>query len=277
MPKVIFIDPEGYTPPMPNIDKHAPGAFCWIELATTDQKAAKDFYGSLFGWGVSDMPMGPGDFYTMFKLDGRDTGAAYTLRPDQRAQGVPPHWMIYIAVESADQTAARAAELGAKVFAPPFDVYDAGRMAVLQDPSGAVFSIWQAKKNTGIGIAGVPGTLCWADLSTPDTASATRFYSGLFGWKLTAGEKDTSGYLHIQNGETFIGGVPPAAHRDPSAPPHWLAYFYVADCDAVVNKAKSLGAAVYLEPMSMENVGRFSVLADPQGAVFAVFQETKRA
>jgi len=146
---------------MPNIDKHPPGAFCWIELATSDQKAAKDFYCSLFGWSASDMPMGPGDFYTMFKLDGRDSGAAYTLRPDQRAQGVPPHWMIYIAVESADQTAARAAELGAKVFAPPFDVYDAGRMAVLQDPTGAVFSIWQPKKNTGIGIAGVHGALCW--------------------------------------------------------------------------------------------------------------------
>ncbi len=262
---------------MPRIEKHPPGAFCWIELATTDQNAAKNFYGELFGWQVNDVPMGPNDFYSMFQLDGCSTGAAYTMRPEQRAQGVPPHWMIYVAVESADATANRVAQLDGKVLAPPFDVYDVGRMAVLQDPTEAIFSIWQAKKHMGTEIAGVDGTLCWADLSTPDRERAKRFYSHLFGWKLVVGEnKDPSDYLHIVNGEEFIGGMPPAEHRNPNIPPHWLAYFAVSDCDATAAKAKQLGATLHLAPMSMENVGRWALLADPQGAVFAIFQAAPR-
>ena len=257
---------------MPHIDKHPPGDFCWIELATTDQKAAKSFYGSLFGWSVNDFPMGPNDFYSMFQVDGRDAAAAYTLRPEQRSQGVPSHWMIYIAVESADASAGRAAQLGAKVLAPPFDVFDAGRMAVVQDPTGAIFSMWQPKKNQGTGIAGVSGTFCWADLSTPDPPRASRFFSDLFGWKIVPGENDPSGYLHIKNGEKFIGGIPPATHRDPNIPPHWLAYFAVPDCDTATAKAKQLGAAVRYGPISMEKVGRWAVVADPQGATFAIFQ-----
>ncbi|MEX2264096.1 MAG: VOC family protein [Bryobacteraceae bacterium] len=260
---------------MPEIEKHAPGSFCWFELATTDQKAAKNFYTSLFGWTVNEFPMGPGEFYSIFQLQGRDAAAGYTLRPEQRSQGVPPHWMIYVTVESADESAKRATAAGGKALAEPFNVFDMGRMAVLQDPTGVVFSIWQPMKHQGAGVTGSEGTFCWADLSTPDPERAMRFYTDLFGWKFTSGE-DGSGYLHIANGEDFIGGVPPAAHRDPHAPPHWLSYFAVSDCDGKVARAKQLGAAVLMAPMSMENVGRMSIVADPQGAVFAVFQEARR-
>lgn len=261
-----------YTRLMPHVDKHSPGSFCWIELATTDQKAAKTFYSSLFGWQVNDVPMGPNDSYTMFQLEGANAAAAYTMRPEQRSQGVPPHWMIYVAVESADETAERAARLEAKILAPPFDVFDVGRMAVLRDPTGAIFSIWEAKKHPGIGITGVDGTLCWADLSTSDPARAEKFYAGLLGWTIMRGDKDPGDYLHIKNGDAFIGGIPPAAHRDPHVPPHWLAYFAVSNCDKTAARAKELGATFHLPPMSLENVGRFAVLADPQGAVFAIFQ-----
>src|SRR5579863_10182358 len=149
---------------MPNIDKYAPGSFCWFELATSDQNAAKAFYGSLFGWQAADMPMGPGDFYTMFKLDGRDAGAAYTLRPEMKAQGIPPNWAIYISAASADESAAKAGQAGGQVVAPPFDVFDVGRMAAVVDPTGAAFCLWQEKRHFGAGISGVPGTFCWADL-----------------------------------------------------------------------------------------------------------------
>ena len=263
---------------MPNVEKHPAGAFCWIELGTTDQNAAKKFYGTLFGWDVKDLPMGPGGSYTMFKVQGRDAAAGYTLRPDQQAAGVPPHWMIYVAVESADASARKAEQLGGKVVAPPFDVYTVGRMAVIQDPTGAFVSLWQAKDGPGIGIAGEDGTLCWADLSTPDQARASKFYSDLFGWKMVADtdDKPPSGYLHIKNGEDFIGGIPPAQHRDPNVPPHWLAYFQVSNCDATAAKAKALGASFYLGPMTMEGVGRMAVIADPQRAVFAIFQAMPR-
>src|SRR5205823_8815558 len=136
---------KGYTSAaMPNIEKHTPGSFCWIELGTTDQNAAKNFYGKLFGWEANDMPMGPNGVYTIFKLGGRDAGAAYSLREEQRSAGVPPHWMLYVAVESADDSAKRAGKLGGKVVMDAFDVSDLGRMAVIQDPAGAMFSVWQA-------------------------------------------------------------------------------------------------------------------------------------
>ena len=243
-----------------------------MELATLNQAAAKDFYTKLFGWTVNDIPMGPSDVYTMFLLDGLETGAAYTMRPEDRDQGVPPHWMLYVAVESADDVAARAAQLGGQVVAPPFDVFDAGRMAVIKDPTGAMFSIWEARKHIGSRVGGVPGTLCWADLNTPDPQRATEFYSQLFGWKLEAAENDSSGYLHIRNGEHFIGGIPPTTQRKPDVPAHWLAYVLSSDCDATALTAKQTGAKFHLPPMTMEGVGRFAVVSDPQGAVFAIFQ-----
>jgi uncharacterized protein len=260
---------------MTNIEKHPTGSFCWVELATTNQPAAKTFYTSLFGWTPNDVPMGPGDVYSIFRLDGRDAAAAYTLRPDQLAQKVPPNWILYIAVNNVDASATKATRLGGKVIAGPFDVMDAGRMAVIQDPTGAYFCLWQPNRNQGIGVAGVNGTLCWADLSTGDPKRAEDFYSGLFGWQFITDEKDRSGYLHIKNGEHFIGGVPPAVHRQPGVPPHWLAYFQVADVDATANQAKAGGGKLFLPPTSMEGVGRFAVIADPQGATFAIFKTAR--
>ena len=254
-----------------------PGSFCWMELGTSDQSAAKKFYTDLFGWTVNDSPMGPGEFYSMFQLNGQSAAAAYTLRADQKAQGVPSHWMLYIATSSADQSAAKAKELGGLVLAGPFDVMDVGRMAVIQDPTGAVFCVWETKSNGGITTKGESGAFCWADLNTPNVARASDFYTKLFGWKLEKGENDSSGYLHIKNGDDYIGGVPPAEHRNPNAPPHWLLYFDTENCDASVDKARKNGANVYYGPVTMEGVGRFAVLADPQGAVFSLFQSARKA
>src|ERR1700704_20276 len=128
---------------------HTPGTFSWPELATTDQKAAVEFYRALFGWDLNEQPMGPTETYSMFQVRGREVGAAYTMRPEEKQSGAPPHWNSYVTVANVDETVKHAQELGAKVFAPPFDVMDAGRMAVLQDPTGAVFQVWQAKKSIG--------------------------------------------------------------------------------------------------------------------------------
>jgi predicted enzyme related to lactoylglutathione lyase len=261
---------------MAHIDKYAPGSFCWFELATSDQNAAKSFYGSLFGWGASDMPMGPGDFYTMFKLDGRDTGACYTLKPEMKAAGIPPHWGIYIASASADETAAKASAAGGKIVEAPFDVFDVGRMAVVTDPTGATFCIWEEKRHFGAGINGVPGTFCWADLSTRDVPAASKFYSEVFGWQIAPGENDKSGYLHIKNGDTFIGGMPPAEHMPPGVPPHWMLYFYVSDVAASTAKAVELGGKICMGPMAIEKVGNMSIVTDPQGAGFALFTPLPR-
>jgi predicted enzyme related to lactoylglutathione lyase len=258
---------------MSHVAQHAPGAFCWIELAASDQNAAKHFYTSLFDWTFEDNPMGPNEFYTMFNLEGKNAGAAYTLRAEETAMQVTPHWNLYIAVASADAATARAAELGATVLAGPFDVFTHGRMAVISDPTGAVFCVWEAKSHIGLGIVNQAGAFCWADLSTPDQGTAATFYAELFGYTLPPGE---GGYLHIQNGETFIGGIQPAAHRIPNAPPHWQIYIQVDDCAAGTKKAKGLGASIYMEPTEVMNAGIMSVVADPQGAVFALFQPMPR-
>ena len=259
---------------MTNVLKQSPGSFCWIELSTSDQPAAKKFYSSLFGWTPNDSPMGPDDFYTIFNLDGRDAAAALTLRKEEREQHVPPHWNLYIAVESADDAVARAGKLGGKVLAPAFDVMDAGRMGVIQDPTGAVFCVWQANKHSGLGVVGENNSFCWADLVTPDPARAEKFYSSLFGWKLERGEKDPSGYLHIKNGDSHIGGIPPS-HGDSKMPPHWMIYFMVADVEAGSSKAKQMGASIYMPAQKMEGVGTWAILGDPQGAVFALFKSAR--
>ncbi len=144
-------------------------------------KPPRVFYSTVFGLSAFDPPMGP-DVYTLLRMDGRDVGGCYGLSKEMLAGGVPPHWMVYVAVDDADATAKQAAELGGKAVMPPFDVADLGRMAVLDDPTGTHFAIWQAKKSKGLGIAGEPGTFCWADLNTPDIGKATAFYHGLFGW-----------------------------------------------------------------------------------------------
>jgi predicted enzyme related to lactoylglutathione lyase len=258
---------------------HPHGSFCWFELATSDQAGAKHFYQTLFGWEAEDSPMGPNEFYTIFRLGGRDVAAAYTLRAEQRAQGVPPHWMIYVAVDDADACAARVTELGGTVFAPPFEVADYGRMAVLQDPTGAWFSIWQARKHAGTGVTGrVDHSFCWADLSTPDQEQAAAFYGELFGWRMVAGKELTPAvpgdYFHIANGTELIGGIGPVGQRDPNTPPHWLIYAAVPDCRDAEGRAATLGAEIHASTFPIGEEGSVAILADPQGAIFGLHQTT---
>jgi uncharacterized protein len=255
---------------MPIVESHSPGSFCWFELGTTDQTGAKQFYGSLLGWTAVDSPMGPDEVYTMFNLDGRNVGGCYALKPDMLSQGVPPHWMLYVSVTDADKTAAKVTPAGGKIMAAPFDVMDFGRMAIFQDPAGAAFSIWQPKTHQGVGIQGVSGTVCWADLMTPEPKRAAEFYGHIFDWQAEPG-KDGD-YLHLKNGNDFIGGIPPAEHFNPNTPPHWMLYFLVQDSDVSTAQAKDAGATVYASPMTVKGVGRWSIIADPQGAAFALFQ-----
>jgi predicted enzyme related to lactoylglutathione lyase len=121
----------------------------------------------------------------------------------------------------------------------------------------------------------VDGTLCWADLATPDPDQAVRFYSCVFGWKFVPGEKDHSGYLHIRNGEDFIGGMPPARLNSGKVPAHWLPYFNVSDVKALAARAVQLGARIHVGPETMERVGTFAVIADPADAVFAIFKSAR--
>lgn len=260
---------------MADIDSLPPGSFCWPELATTDQKAGTAFYAKLFDWKQNDQDMGPAGVYSMFQLRGRDVAAAASLRPEEKQHGVPPHWNSYISVADADAAVKRAQELGAKVMAPPFDVMDAGRMAVLQDPTGAVFQLWQPKKHVGTRVQNEPGALCWTELYTRDTKAAEKFYTQLFGWsaKTDSGNAPPNNppYTEFRREGTAIGGMMAIQPEWGAMPPNWAPYFQVADCDASAKKAASLGANVGRKPTDIPNVGRFAMIADPQGAVFAIF------
>jgi predicted enzyme related to lactoylglutathione lyase len=247
---------------------YTPGTFSWADLTTTDLQAAKDFYGGLFGWKANDMPVGEGVVYSMQEIDGKPVAAISPQPQAQADAGVPPMWNSYVTVESADAAAAKAAELGASVHAPPFDVMDAGRMAVIQDPQGAFVMVWEPKRHPGAALVNGHGTLSWDELSTPDMAGASAFYSGLFGWELTPMEGMPMEYSIINNAGRSNGGIHPT--MPPGSPPHWLVYFGSDDIDASVAKATELGGTSLAGVMDI-GVGKIAPIQDPQGAVFALY------
>jgi predicted enzyme related to lactoylglutathione lyase len=254
---------------MPTMTSHAPGSFCWIELCSADDEGARRFYPALFGWTMRDAPI-PGGVYIMCQLDGHEVAAMYQMSDAEKAQGIPSHWFNYIAVASADETAAQVPALGGAVLAPPFDVMEHGRMAVLQDPTGGVFGVWQAKQHAGVGVRDEPGALCWTELMTRDAARAAAFFQDLIGWEPSAMQVPGGDYT------VFMGeGVPKAGCMQITpemgdVPTGWLTYFAVEDCEATLVRARDLGGRVMMGPESVPGVGRWALLADPQGTVFAV-------
>lgn len=254
------------------VDKHKPGTFCWIELGSNNQPESKKFYTQLFDWTFEDVPMGPDSFYTMFKLDGKEVAALYQMSPEQLSQGIPSHWMLYISVESVDDAVKYVRKAGGTVLAGPFDVSDVGRMAVVKDPTGANFSIWQPKSNIGVRVKNESNAMCWHELATTDTVKAAEFYKNAFGWSgITKGD-----YTELSVGdpvpENSVGGMMEIKKEWGPIPPHWMVYFMVDDCDAVVNKAISLGATIIKPPDDIPEVGRFAVIQDPQGGMFSVIR-----
>ena len=280
---------------MAEFASHAPGTFSWPELSTSDRKAGIAFYGSLFGWEPDDRPVGPGpdDVYSMLLLRGKEVGAAAGQRPDERQMGVPPHWNMYVTVTNADDTVKRATGLGGKVLAPPFDVMDAGRMAVLADPEGAVFCVWQAKQHRGATIVNEHGSVNFNGLVTRDPERAGRFYGAVFGWELltipaglmwalpgygdhleerTPGTRERMEQMGAPKGFIdVVAAVEPIGSDDPETPPHWNVTFAVDDVDAVVASARRLGGDVLTGPFDAP-WSRTAVIRDPQGASFVASQ-----
>jgi predicted enzyme related to lactoylglutathione lyase len=247
--------------------RYAPGTFSWSELSTTDQDAAKAFYGELFGWAADDRPVGDGAVYSMMKLGGRDVAAIAGQPQQQRDAGVPALWNSYVTVESADAAAERAQELGATVHAPAFDVLQAGRMAVIQDPQGAYVMVWEPREHIGAGLVNAAGALAWNELQSPDLDASAAFYSALFGWEVQDAPGMTERYLAIKNGSANNGGMRQAT---PGMPPAWLVYFGIDDIDAGIARVQELGGSKLVGPVDIQ-VAKFAVVQDPQGAVFALY------
>jgi uncharacterized protein len=271
---------------MPERDRYIPGVPCWIDTSQPDPEAAVDFYSGLFDWEFEDvMPAGSEGKYFIARIRGDDVAAVGSL-----PEGAPPMatWNTYVWVESADETAAKVRDAGGKALMEPFDVMDSGRMAVLMDPEGAAFCLWQAKEHRGARIVNEPGSLNFNGLNTRDAAGARSFYGQVFGWQtlpLGGGAEmwTLPGYGdHLEQGdpelrkrmaetgapagfEDVVASISPIPDDQPDVPAHWSVTFAVDDADAIAAKAAELGGKVIVPPFDAPWV-RMTVLADPQGA-----------
>src|SRR5918997_735743 len=163
-------------------DRYIPGVPCWIDSTQPDPEAAVAFYGGLFGWEFEDvMPADAPTRYFVARLRGGDVAAV-----GPRPEGGPDTavWNTYVWVEDADETAARVRSAGGTVLLEPSDVGDSGRMAIFADPSGAAFSVWQAKQHRGAAVVNEPGSLSFNGLNTRDLEGAGSFYGAVFGWEV---------------------------------------------------------------------------------------------
>ena len=275
---------------MPEREGYIPGVPCWVDTIQPDPEVTLPFYRGLFGWEFEDVaPDGEGKYF-IGRIRGGDVAAV-----GSSPEGAPPTatWNTYIWVESADETASKARDAGGEVAMAPVDVMDAGRMAVLADPEGAVFCVWQAKNQRGAKVVNEHGSLNFNGLATRDPEGAKAFYSAVFGWgtlPLPSGPMWTlPGYGdHLEESspglreqmaamgapEGFIDVVAtlnPIADDDSATPAHWSVTFAVDDADATAAKASELGGEIVAGPSDAPWT-RTTVIKDPQGATFIASQ-----
>jgi predicted enzyme related to lactoylglutathione lyase len=244
-----------------------PGRFVWHDMMTTNGAASQTFYASLFDWQIQEIPM-QGCIYRMIMAGPGPIGGIV------EEKNIPvSHWMPYIAVNDVDATAKKIAANKGTVCVPPTDIPGTGRFAVVGDPTGAYFSIYKGLPES----AGadpdqaIPGRICWNELLTTDDAAAQKFYSAVFGWKEQTKDMGPMGIYRVQLlGDKQAGGM--MKHPQPGAPSCWLAYFFAPDLAGTTAKAKKLGAKAMVENAPIPGIGAFSILTDPAGATFALFQ-----
>jgi len=277
---------------MPERDGYIAGVPCWIDTSQPDPEAAVAFYSGLFDWEVEDvMPPGSEGKYFIARIRGGDVAGIGGV-----AEGAPAiaTWNTYVWVESADETAAKVTDAGGTVLMEPFDVMDSGRMAVLSDPEGAAFCVWEAKQHKGARIVNEAGSLNFNNLNTRDTESAKTFYGSVFGWRaLPMGGYAQAWRLpgygdHLERAnpglregmaamgapagfEDVVASINPITGDQQEVPAHWSVTFATDDADATARKASELGGSVVAGPFDAPWV-RMAVIADPQGATFVANQ-----
>ena len=264
-------------------DRYIPGVPCWADTTQPDPQAAAAFYSGIFGWELEDVQDGS---YLIARLRGEDVAAISAPQQGAPAQAM---WNTYIWVDSADESAAKVRDAGGAVLSEPFDVTDAGRMAVCADREGAVFSVWEARGHRGSQIVNEHGSVNFNDLHTRDPEAAKAFYGAVFGWgtlplgggfemwalpgygdfleEWNPGTRKRMIELGAPAGfEDVIGSLAPIPDDQPDTPPHWGITFAVDDADAIAAKTQELGGTVIVPPLDAPWV-RMTIIADPQGAV----------
>jgi predicted enzyme related to lactoylglutathione lyase len=272
---------------MPERTGYIPGVPCWVDTSQPDPEAAVDFYRGLFGWEFEDvMPPGSEGRYFTARLRGGDVAAVGSIPPEAPQMAM---WNTYVWVDNADDTAAKVREAGGGVLTEPFDIMEAGRMAVFTDPEGAAFCVWQAKEHKGAQVVNEPGSLTFNGLNTRDVEAAKSFYRSVFGWTtlaLDGAEMWTlPGYGdHLERDnpdlrkmiaetggpagfEDVVASINPIPDDQPGTPAHWSVTFSVDDTDATAAKATELGGTVIVPPFDAP-WSRLTIISDPQGATF---------
>lgn len=247
---------------------HAPGTPIWVDLSSPDVAAATRFYGQLFGWRSEDLGEQSGHYN--FFYNGDKVVAA--VGPQQNPQQ-PPAWMTYVGTDDADGVARKVSEAGGQVLVAPFDVMDQGRMGIFMDTTGGAFAVWQPAKMQGAEQFNTPVSLSWNELHSRDVEAAKAFYPRVFGWGVKANEMGPGMGQYIEwqvEGRSVAGGQ--GMQQEPEGiPTYWLTYFTVANTDETVKRTSELGGKVVAPAMDIPQ-GRIAILADPQGATFAVIQ-----
>jgi uncharacterized protein len=240
---------------------YSPGTFCWVDLATPDVESAKAFYGGLLDWEFEQMASGDALAYVVARREGARVAALH------EATNQPPHWNNYVTVEDVDAVARRAQQLGGSVFAGPFDVLSAGRMAAISDPQGGMVIAWKPADLVGAERVNEPGALTWNDLLTSDVEAARDFYTALFEWKVDPIPESGGRYWIIKGPDGSNGGMMPLPTA--GVPTFWQPYFAVESLDAAQAKVRELGGRILMEPMPVPS-GAFVTVLDPNGAAFSL-------
>lgn len=248
-------------------ENYEPGEFCWVDLNSHDMHDAKQFYADLFGWQSIDFDTQGGPPYVGFMNSGRNIAGLGEMSAEMKAQGIPPTWNCYVRVEDCASAEALACKLGAQVIAPTMQVFDAGRLAFLADPTGAVFALWEPRQHRGAQAWGDDKTPCWCELATREIEGARAFYEGLFGWRCNEFPGTPSKYYVANVGEAMTGGLLQMTKEWGEMPAHWSVYFHVADVDATVARCNQLGGKICFPPFDA-GVGRIAGCNDRQGAFF---------
>jgi predicted enzyme related to lactoylglutathione lyase len=246
----------------------------WIDLSSTDAKGARDFYSKLFGWKVEVNPDPQYGGYALAKMGDKDVAG---IGPTQSPDG-PSAWMVYVGTKDAADTAKKAVAAGGKVIAEPMQVGPQGKTAVIQDPAGAFFGLWEPGNMKGAGVMRAPGAYAWAELNSRGFEKAAPFYNKLFGWseKTSPMGEGQGDYTEFQlHGESLAGGMEMNPMVPAEVPSYWMVYFGVADVDKGFDKALEAGGKEMLPPSDFPG-GRFAIVQDPQGAAFGLLKTDPR-
>lgn len=261
---------EGRT--MTTMTSYPHGVPCWMDLATPDPAGARSFYGELFGWEFTEESTDRPDVaYSMARKDGHTAAGMMLLSEEMSSGGMPPAWTTYVNVDDVEATVSKVQPAGGAVLQPPLEVMDAGRMATVADPAGAVLALWEPAGHIGAEVVNEHGALIWNELTTPDPAAVSGFYGSVFGWTSESVPMEGGGeyiLFHLESAEQPVAGAtPPPA---PAVRTSWGVYFAVDDAAMIVARAKELGGEIFLGPTTMPGVGTMATLRDPHGAMFSV-------